>query len=473
MKDSKMQLLKDLLQKAISTTVICARNGHTISVEEYKDLYRENRNFSVEDRYARKVYDPYVQNQAVRGQILEFLKVELQEYVRDDIVSFSRTAITVIGRSNEELDSLLFSLMRVALLKGAEHAVHSFYKPIKKEWIPFQQMVLINGLKVAHEMQLYDGVRLIPPHPLTANLPDYFPVSGNRARMNEYVDAFRSASIMSIDCSVRIILRKPGEDDDTSFTNPFPTNTADGKWKILSKEFGRFGICDYLSYKTHFRQFYMLLSLVCNRAVEVAFEWDYHDASEVFAEPYAGKGVGSLEDLVEKNRNLQPVTEEEIAAAKSLHTQFLHPHIDSKSKKILEMALSRWRMAKKHEKRQARKAENQVDQMIDLGIAFESIYLGGDVRGELSFTLRIRAAWFLGKNAEERESILREFKVIYDCRSRAVHSGRLDDFVKVGKKPTPLDEFLAMAQNRCADSIKKIIERGGFPDWDKLITGNE
>ena len=469
MQKSKMQCLKDLLQKAILTTEIRARDERTISVEDYKHLYRENRNFSFEERYARKVYRPYVQDQAVRDQILEFLKKELRGYMRNGRVFFSRTAITTVESRNEDVDSILSFLLRVALLKGIKHAVHSFYNPNKKEWIPFQQMVLLNGLKVAHEVQLYDGVRLIPPQPATEHFPDYLPVSGIPERMNEYANAFRSASIMSIDCSVRITLHKPSEPVDIELADPFRAITADGKWKILSAELGDFD--DSFSYRDYFRHFYMLLSLVCNHAVEVAFEWDYHDASEVFVDPFGSKVIGSLEDLIEKNRGLQPVTEQEIATAKSLHGQFLR--LDRDDREVLQMALSRWRTAKKHEKRQVHKAENQVDQMIDLGIAFESIYLGGDHRGKLSLTLRTRAAWFLGKNAEERESILREFKVIYDCRSRAVHSGRLDDFVKVGKKPTPLDEFLAMAQNRCADSIKKIIERGGFPDWDKLITGNE
>ena len=469
-----MQLLKGLLQKAISTTTIRARDGRTISVDGYKRLYREDRNFSSEDSYAKKRYRPYVQDQKVRDQVLEFLKAELLEHMRNGRVFFSRIAVTVVGSRSEDLDSILSFLLRVALLKDAEHAVRSFYKPIKKEWIPFKQMALINGVQVARELQLYDGVRLVPLPRSTANLPGYLPISGMPERMDEDANTFRSATVMSIDCAVRIILGKPVELVRFSRGKPFLANEADGKWKIMSGELGRFEISDYSSYKTHFRHFYMLLSLVCNHAVEVVYEWDYHDAYEVFVAPYTGGGASSLVGVSEENRALKTViTEQEIAAAKSLHDQFLH--IDSDAQEVLPMALSRWRMAKKRENQQANKTESQVDQMIDLGIAFESLYLGGRQRGGLSSTLRVRAAWFLGKNAGERESILREFNAIYRFRSDAVHTGRLDDPVKVGggDKPIPLDEFIVRAQDRCAASIKKIIERGGFPNWDKLITGNE
>ena len=479
MKEPKIQLLKDLLQKAISATEIRGRDGRAISVEDYKHLYREDRNFSAEDHDNRKWYRPYLQDEAVRDQILEFLKKELREYMRGDSVFFARTALTFIGERRADLGSILSFLLRVALLKGAEYAVRSFYRPIKKEWIPFRQLVLINGLEVEREVQLYDGVRLTPLPPVTKKLPDYLPVAGLPDRMNEDANTFCSATVMSIDCSVLVALRKPEELVGLSRFDPFPKNKAAGKWKIMSTELGSFGITDYPSYKTHFRHFYMLLSLVCNHAMEVVYEWDYHDAYEVFVAPYIG-GVGSLVGVSEETRAPKTVvTEQEIAAAKSLHDQFFD--IDPDGKKALQMALSRWRMAKKRENQQGNKTEKQVDQMIDLGIAFESIYLHKSKEGGISSTLSTHAAWFLGKNAEERERILREFKAIYRCRSDAVHTGELDDPVQMGKRSeilgkkseTPLEEFLATAQDRCAVSIKKIIERGGFPDWGKLITGNE
>ncbi|MDA8021515.1 MAG: HEPN domain-containing protein [Gammaproteobacteria bacterium] len=482
MQKSKTQLLlEDLLEKAIDATEIradddSARSGHTISVEKYQHLHRENRNFSIEDRYARRVYAPYLQNQAVRDQILKLIEAELLEYRNDEMaVRFLlMSGLTSLTLGDAGFDSILSSLLRVALLKGSEYAVHSFYKSIKKEPIPFQQMALIDGLEVAHEVQIYDGVRLIPLPPSTANLPDYLPTPRAPWRMKEDpvledANIFRSATIMSIDCCARVALRKPGEklfEDDDAFLK----NTFDAKWEIMSAELGRLGVRDMGSYVMHFRQFYRLLSLVCNHAMGIVSEWGYYDVCEVFVSPDASI---PLDPSISKNPDSKTVTEWEIAAAKSLHGQFLR--INSDGRKVLQTALSRWEMAKR--RRNQRKDQdcwNKVDQMIDLGIAFESLYLGGDHKGELAFTLRTRAAWLLGENAEERARILREFKVIYDCRSKAVHSGRLEDPIKVGKgSKIPLDEFLARAQYRCAASIKKIIERGGFPDWDKLITGNE
>lgn len=109
--------------------------------------------------------------------------------------------------------------------------------------------------------------------------------------------------------------------------------------------------------------------------------------------------------------------------------------------------------------------------MIDLGIAFESIYLSDieDPRQELRFRLRLHAALYLGKDKDDRERLMKEVKDIYDWRSSAVHKGRLPKKTK-NKEIT---DFLADAQDLCRDSILKIIEDKEFPDWNQLILGEK
>jgi len=124
------------------------------------------------------------------------------------------------------------------------------------------------------------------------------------------------------------------------------------------------------------------------------------------------------------------------------------------------------------------KAEwNPVDKIIDLGIAFEALYLS-DISEptELSYRLRLHAAWHLKKKKEDRKALMKEFTEIYKWRSSAVHKGKLPEkkISKNKKRPytqEEVEEFIERAHDLCRESIIKIIEAGKFPDWNSLILG--
>ena len=96
---------------------------------------------------------------------------------------------------------------------------------------------------------------------------------------------------------------------------------------------------------------------------------------------------------------------------------------------------------------------DDTDRMIDLGIAFESLYLKG-LDSELSFRFQLRAAWYLGKDQTDREALMGEFKQIYDYRSKAVHTGALPLRVTFGGKQIKMMEFIRQSQDLCLQSIK-------------------
>ena len=64
------------------------------------------------------------------------------------------------------------------------------------------------------------------------------------------------------------------------------------------------------------------------------------------------------------------------------------------------------------------------DALIDLVIALESLF-GGST--ELSFRISTAVGWLLGANADERRTIQREAKSIYNDRSRLVHGEELTE----------------------------------------------
>ena len=77
--------------------------------------------------------------------------------------------------------------------------------------------------------------------------------------------------------------------------------------------------------------------------------------------------------------------------------------------------------------------------MIDLGIAFEALYLSdiGETT-ELSFRLRLHAALHLREDKADRKALMKEFQEIYKWRSTVVHTGALPKKKSGAKKKKTL-----------------------------------
>lgn len=91
--------------------------------------------------------------------------------------------------------------------------------------------------------------------------------------------------------------------------------------------------------------------------------------------------------------------------------------------------------------------------------------------------MSVRAAWFLGKNGNDRKRLITIFKKIYDCRSTIVHGGKFENgTVRIDKETIPVSELIEDAQDLCQKSIVKILKKysdgGKYPDedfWNDLI----
>ncbi|MCJ7777812.1 MAG: HEPN domain-containing protein, partial [Sedimentisphaerales bacterium] len=119
---------------------------------------------------------------------------------------------------------------------------------------------------------------------------------------------------------------------------------------------------------------------------------------------------------------------------------------------------------------QSLRSQSHTDKFIDLAIALESLILHEiKDREQLSFTFRLRGAWLLGRNAKERKENFDLLKDIYNARSMAVHSGKID---AKKLKMSPQDVF-DRGVNTCAKIIKEIISNCKFPDWNTLILGDK
>ena len=158
-----------------------------------------------------------------------------------------------------------------------------------------------------------------------------------------------------------------------------------------------------------------------------------------------------------------------IDKAKCLYRDLIN--LNSKAQGKLKIAINRWIKSKTY--------QTPEDKIIDLAIAFETLYLPDS--GESTYKLAVRASWYLGDEKKDREELLAVFKEFYKFRSAVVHGGKPkeEENVKIKGEPIPIPKFITIVQNRCLESIEKImnhcLKKGKFPDndyWDSLILGD-
>ena len=159
------------------------------------------------------------------------------------------------------------------------------------------------------------------------------------------------------------------------------------------------------------------------------------------------------------------INENDIDKVKDLYKLLANPSSNIGEK--LKIPIDRWIKSKVE--------DNSIDKMIDLGIAFECLYVPAKVPGKsrrIGYNLKKNASRYLGTNKDDEEKLEKKFKVIYDCRCDAAHEGRLKEEIEIEKdKHVPQSEFITEAQDLCRQSILKILEEGKFPDWNNLILG--
>ena len=79
-----------------------------------------------------------------------------------------------------------------------------------------------------------------------------------------------------------------------------------------------------------------------------------------------------------------------------------------KPREKLQIPINRWIESKV--------SKDPVDKMIDLGTAFESLFLPSDSVDQLAFQFAFALRGTFGKNKGDREKLMDEFKAIYTLR---------------------------------------------------------
>ena len=409
----------------------------------------------------------YIANQTTESKLLGFIRRELKPFIHEEEVNSSYSfSYAITGEKDGfrlhairggviDLPYLLEHLLKIAVTYGVEKAVSTFDEgsSLKGKQGFYQDVVSLEGIVVEEEIQVCEGVKLVPfPQPTTFEFESYFP--GRSIRDSRFARQTNiGKTLFIIDRPLLSIFHKSSHElfDDMLIGDlPFPIET------------------DNIKFSNHaevdsFRElFCQALSLACNSPVQIALKWWFLAEDDLF-QPFPGGSTGYSPRLF---GNSVKAGQSEIDKAKCLYRDLIN--LNSKTQGKLKIAINRWIKSKTY--------QTPEDKIIDLAIAFETLYLPDS--GESTYKLGVRASWYLGKEKKDREDLLAVFKEFYKFRSRIVHGGESKENVTIRDESIPISQFVTKVQNLCRESIEKIMKQclkeGEFPDndyWDSLILG--
>ena len=502
MTEERKQELRQLLEEARQSAIIEVPEGYEpISVEKYREYAKALRESYRPDLSFILDYSPNIQDDAVKSKLFNFMKEELVDYIREDgsvcpPTHWIQTAKRAIRGHRRlipiPLDRLLERFLEIVIVSGTEQAILALDRCTRDTIGTFQKIILLQGLYVRYsdatrealDTHIAEGIRFVqlPSYTVgqisdlyqseqfgSVQLPSYIeglpPYLFNESFLSNlshenfismvdntqswyrqrpkfpmalHLSIFSGVPLLMLDYTVSPVFCKPSLKEELDESDQFEI-------KIESMEFPNFDV----------NKFCQALSIIANFPVESLLTWQYIGEDELFnVEGWFPKEVGKLV-MPDYLSGIGVINETDIDKATCLYKLLTNPSSNIGGK--LQIPIDRWIKSKAE--------NNPVDKMIDLGIAFESLYVSD--KSKISYQLRRNASRYLGTD----KTTQREFKVIYECRCDAVHEGKLKDIVTIEGESIPMSKFITRAQNLCRDSIIKILEDGEFPDWNNVILG--
>ena len=409
-----------------------------------------------------------VVSEATKSNLLNFIREELALFIDEwniPIGSYriennptNESHLFSLGYQRLALRLLIERLLQISLVRGIEEAVSVLDRCSCPEGTHdlFQDVMLLKGIKLDTEIEVFEGVRLVPlpSSDKSSEVIRYLPGFPDHSFIDQ-MDLFFGRTLLVIDRPGLSIFHEPAP--NPTFPQGHPVDNLSFQVEKYNAKFLNSKEAD--SFKRHFCQ---ALSLVCNSPVQIVTGGWFLQEDKSF---HPHNGLFNVLRHFNLSGSSYEAGESDIEKAICLYQKFFDLDADGREK--LMIPIDRWVESQTN--------RNSIDKIIDLGIAFEALYLSDlDETTELSFRLRLRAAWYLGQNKEHRRALMKEFSEIYNWRSKVVHTGKLPNKTKKTPfTPEEVDKFIKRAQKLCRKSILKILKKKQFPDWNSLILGGE
>ena len=447
--EERKQEMRQLLEEAMEGLMIQSRLRSTASPSVDVDTYRQYLQllwtfYPPYSLWGPMSFDLEIVRETAKSELLGFIRDEFAPFICDDKILSARRFLQAGPSHGLSLEEHLKQLIKIAIVQGIEEAVSAFdnYFAGTHDGF-FQYIALLEGITLKTEIQVFEGIRLVPLPNLQSEIPRYFPDVSSLP----FGTTFGPRTVLIIDLFVSPVFHTSFPrtiQEYSELVNPlFRDEVSNGK---------------FLSFKEYdfYEKFCQALSLAYNFEVKTVVRWRF-SAEREFFDPYDREGIVYSHSPLNKPTEVE---EDRINQAKHIYEILANPVSDVAAK--LRIPIDRWIKSKA--------GGDGVDKMIDLGTAFETLYVP-DGGGDITHKFSIRAARHLGRERENRMGLLKMFGQIYSRRSDAVHRGKLDAKVKFGEDSIPVSDFIDRAQDLCRQSILKILEDGEIPDWNRLILG--
>ena len=431
MPTDKSSQLKELLNNAMPQLVLISdtRTPSTISLGEYRNAFLANQQpYGTEYPSIARLYKPRVPD-IYLGHIQLLLKESLAEYIHEGRIQLAVTGTIGGLGSGFPVEDLARKLLELSVVYGVDHAISRYTEAVTSQNCLLHQVFLVEGLTVTSEIEIYDGIRFVPGPIIDSSDDMSYQLVSSMAPKNK-----RQTALLVADLFVYPRFMKPN-DYRKRLSDPDP-------YTLTVKS------ASAPNFNPH--KFFRALSLIHMCKVFPVAGWRYMPSDE-FSNVWTGTSSGS-EGWVPASRVIVS-SDEQVQQSRQLYEKLLN--LKPETAKRLEIPMNRII--------ESGSRPSNIDKIINLGIALECLYLP-DADQELTFKLCTRGAWHLGHDNISRELLMKQFKAIYNLRSKAVHVGEFP------KKVKDADSLIGTAQQLCLQSIEKIMEHG-FPKWDKLILG--
>ena len=440
MNRNNQPVLEELLLEAMnSVTITRSGSQDRLAPIDYRLrvlTHRTRHNPSL--RLDTFLYEPDIGDAAVREAVLELLRSELKQFLREDRTYAATYALFGGLGSGSSVDDIFKSLLKAAVVHTPQQAAMAFYDEISRGYLPFQEYFMLAGVKVENEVQVFDGISLVPLPSSAQHLPGYLPIVFGRESPD-----FLSKTLLRVDMSVSPTLHSP----ETDYTLP-PDPNQHFTRAVRSTE-----LIDFNPAK-----FFQALTFVGGNPVLSAIGWTHMSDEHIFD---LRIGPGSGYSLSKAGAPSTIISEAQVRDAAELYHKIMA--LPQDVQQSLQIPINRWMNSKTY--------QGHVDKMIDLGIAMESFYLRG-IGEQLTFRFRLRGALHLGNGVAERKRLIKDFGDIYKYRSQAVHEGTLPERVTVDGQSIPIGQYIERSQELFSRSLMKVIDSGVWPDWESIELGN-
>ncbi len=324
------------------------------------------------------------------------------------------------------------ALISRALDYGQDAAVGFLSNFLSEDFCSCVEVCLLDGVNVRQRYELMEGIYISPlsevPSDSLRHLIDTFPRINTASPMSKSFSASYLKSPQLPACAIyRVFKAVPKYFDNLEERKG---EKADEGMGILAKIAGLLtilGPCSPIIRRSY-----------CNLA------------SDSFISGFVGSTWGSPYEET-KVRSCYMVSCEELASFKLVLDSYLA--MREAERKKLDVPLHRLNEAVRH--------RTPMDRAIDIGIALESLLVGGKEIDYINQTIQNRGAWLLGKDPADRKRISGLLKKLYKARSNSVHSGEVNPEGKLKN----VDEILTEGLSLCSGLIRAVINRKGM-DWD-------